>query len=1046
MQKHKLHIYRSSAGSGKTYSLVRYFIRLALMAEQANFYPRYFRHILAITFTNKAASEMKERVLTFVSDLSKGVGVGNTNSFFSHIQQDTGLSEQEIMKRSGEMLTAILHNYADLSISTIDKFVFKIVRTFAHDLQMSQGFEVEMDQDNLTQPVVSFLISRIGSNPELSDALVAFAISNADEGKSYNLENALEQFSSHLFLEKSEKYIDSLRSVSTSDFMQIKDQIVVEMHAFENVLLQKRTDFMAFCKTYDLESSHFISGYFYVYFDNFKNRMADKLFPSKTVKKNVEEGKWYAKSVDQDKKDIIEQHAGYLSSLFGEVQAHLKANFSSYIFNKLLFKNIFSVAVLNELSKEMELFKQDNNIKHISEFNSAIAEIIRKEPTPFIYERMGERYHHFLIDEFQDTSVMQWHNLLPLVHNSLSEGYQNLIVGDAKQSIYRWRGGEVDQFVQLPNKVYQGDKLPNIAEIQQSLSSNGEDHFLSDNWRSNKEIVKFNNSFFSVVRCALSDDQQLIYDHCEQNPKGKDGGYVFIDAIEKSPDFKEDVMQRIISQIDLLSDKGYAYKDMAILCRTKKETQVAAEALSRVRIDVLSDEALLVNASKEVHFLVSVLSLLYNANDNVSKTHIATFLYHREPITYDIHLVLSSLGKDNDAVFYSFLKQLDIDFSPYHLWKLPIYDLVERIIELFNLPSTDIYIHYFLDVVHSFSIKNNNSITAFLDWWNKNYQKEGVIVSEHMNAVKVMTVHKSKGLEFPIVFIPFNWEMGKPAGQLWVDAKGNLQKMKVALLNNSKILENSDFAGIQSDEKNKAMMDDLNVLYVAMTRPKQQLYIFTEQFKDLKGMNSLSKFIGYFFDEIGADFPYEVGQLTSKKAEAWEVKNTQRIHYASIPNWREVIRLKNNASDLWDVELDRQQWGQLLHECLSKIKQLEDKEKVLNQMERHGLLSHSLKSKLRHRVEELLNHKDIIPFFDTDWEVKTEDEILQSSGEIYIPDRLLISQKKVKVIDYKTGTNAHVEAHKKQIDNYANILKMMGYEDVSKFIIYTEQSEKILAW
>ena len=163
-----------------------------------------------------------------------------------------------------------------------------------------------------------------------------------------------------------------------------------------------------------------------------KNRMADKFFPSKTVKKNVEQGKWYAKSVDLDKKDIIDRHAGYLSSLFEDVQTHLKANFSSYIFNKLLFKNIFSVAVLNELSKEMELFKQDNNIKHISEFNSAIAEIIRKEPTPFIYERMGERYHHFLIDEFQDTSVMQWHNLLPLVHNSLSEGHQNLIVGDAK--------------------------------------------------------------------------------------------------------------------------------------------------------------------------------------------------------------------------------------------------------------------------------------------------------------------------------------------------------------------------------------------------------------------------------------------------------------------------------------------------------------------------------------------------------------------------------------------------------------------------------------
>ena len=179
--------------------------------------------------------------------------------------------------------------------------------------------------------------------------------------------------------------------------MQIKDQIVVEMHALK-MYFAKRTDFMA-SVNHDLESSHFTSGYFYVYFDNFKTEW-DKFFPSKTVKKNVEQGKWYAKSVDLDKKDIIDRHAGYLSSLFEDVQTHLKANFSSYIFNKLLFKNIFSVAVLNELSKEMELFKQDNNIKHISEFNSAIAEIIRKEPTPFIYERMGERYHH-LIDDFK---------------------------------------------------------------------------------------------------------------------------------------------------------------------------------------------------------------------------------------------------------------------------------------------------------------------------------------------------------------------------------------------------------------------------------------------------------------------------------------------------------------------------------------------------------------------------------------------------------------------------------------------------------------------
>ena len=1046
MQQKNLHIFRSSAGSGKTYSLVRYFIRLALMANSKTFNTRYFRHILAITFTNKAASEMKERVLAFVADLSQGVGKGDGNSFFTHIQQDTGLSEDEIMARSSSLLTAILHNYTDLSISTIDKFVFKIVRTFAHDLQISQGFEVEMDQDNLIQPVVTFLISRIGSNPELSDALVAFALSNADEGKSYNLENALEQFSSHLFLEKSEKYLDSLRSVSVSDYMQIKNQLVSELNAFENVLLEKRNKFLVFCKTFDLDSSHFIRRYFYNYFDNFKKRSADKFHPSKSVLKNVEEGIWYAKSIDQDKKDIIDEHADYLSTLFEEVQTHLKANFSSYIFNKLLFKNIFSVAVLNELSKELELFKQDNNIKHISEFNSAIAEIIRREPTPFIYERLGERYHHFLIDEFQDTSVMQWHNLLPLVHNSLSEGYQNLIVGDAKQSIYRWRGGEVEQFVQLPNTIYQGEKLPNTSEIQKSILSNGQEQHLSDNWRSHKEIVKFNNHFFSTVKSAMKDNLQAIYDACEQNPQGKDGGYVLIDAIEKSPDFKEDVMLRLISQIELLMQKGYEYKDMAILCRTKLETQVAANALTKVNIDVLSDEALLVNASKEVHMLLSILSLLHNANDNVSKTHIATYLFHRELIDCDIHQLLHSLGKDNDVLFFNFLIKAGVDFKPYQLWKLPIYDLVERLIDLFNLPTDDIYIQYFLDVVHTFSIKNSNSITAFLDWWDKNNHKEGIIVPEDMNAVKVMTVHKSKGLEFPIVFIPFNWEMGKPASQLWVDAKENIKNMKVALLNNHKILANSDYADLHKEEKNKAIMDDLNVLYVAMTRPKQQLYIFTEKYKDLKELNSLSKFMGYFLEQSGAGFPYEIGQIGVNKKKSKQSKNSLTINYTSTPNWRDVIHLKNNANNLWDVELDKQQWGQLLHECLSKINYIEDKEEVLNQMERNGLLSHSMKSRLRTRVEELLADSDIKPFFETDWQIKTEHEILQSSGEIYIPDRLLINDKRVKIIDYKTGSNFKMEAHKRQIDNYANLLNRMGFTDVEKVLVYTEQTEKLVRW
>tara|TARA_Y100000766_G_scaffold285550_1_gene310139 strand:- start:4849 stop:7989 length:3141 start_codon:yes stop_codon:yes gene_type:complete len=1042
-----LHIYRSSAGSGKTYSLVRNYISLALIGNATTFNPRYFRHIIAITFTNKAAAEMKERVLLCISDLSKGLGQGKINSFFSHIKEDTSLSDDEIKKRSQQILTSILHNYTDLSISTIDKFVFRIVRTFAHDLQMAQAFEVEMDKDLLIQPTVSFLISRIGTNKELSDALVQFALNNADEGKSYNLENSLEQFAGHLFIEKSEKFINSLYAVSISDCLEVKNDLLLEIDDFEKFLLNKRKEFLSFCKKFNLGPEDFTRGTFYNYFNNFRKLSSDKFFPSDTLQKNVANRKWSPKSLDEYKKELIINQADFLIALFDDVQKHLKIGFKDYIFNKLLLKNIFSIAVLNELSKELEQFKEENNLKHISEFNNAIAEIIRKEPTPFIYERLGERYHHFLIDEFQDTSVMQWHNLLPLVHNSLSEGYQNLIVGDAKQSIYRWRGGEVEQFVQLPKYIFQSELLPNPEELKNSLLNNANEKVLSDNWRSDKEIVQFNNTFFNNLKTIISPNLQPIYESSEQNPKGNDGGYIHIDLTPDAKSFKSDVMDKVIRQIEVLRSMNYDLKDIAILCRTRKEACLAAESLNRAGVNVLSDEALLLSASKDVNFILAVLAYLYNNYDKVSQTNMLSYLYYNyESSDYNLHQVLESIGKGDSCIFNSFIKSLGIDFKPQALWELPIYDLVEQLIHVFKLSSKDIYLHFFLDSIHKFSIKNSNDIVAFLEWWEKNQFKEAIVVPEDVDAVKVMTVHKSKGLEFPIVFIPFNWKVGKAIDEIWVDAKGKIKKMKVALLKNSKQLERSEYAEIHKDEKDKAIMDDLNVLYVAMTRPKHQLYIYTAEYKNLDDFNTLSKLIGYYFQGTTHEFPISIGKLEPKSDDKDIDSLALNLNYYSLSDWRKTIRLKNNSNQLWDINLDRQIWGSLLHECLSQIHYPKDKEVVLDKLERNGLISVEMKSKLRNRIEELLNDEQLIPFFLEDWEVKTEQIILQETGESYVPDRLLIKNNKVKIIDYKTGSNSQMEKHKKQVDGYCKALKKMGFKEISKYIIYTEKNDKIVQW
>ena len=630
------------------------------------------------------------------------------------------------------------------------------------------------------------------------------------------------------------------------------------------------------------------------------------------------------------------------------------------------------------------------------------------------------------------------------MHNSLSQGYQNLIVGDAKQSIYRWRGGEVEQFIHLPNFIFQGELLPNTNEISQSIKSAGEEKFLENNWRSDKEIVKFNNEFFSKLKDVVSEDLQKIYHSCEQYPRGQDGGYIHIDLTSKSPEFKQEVMKKIIDQILILKSKGYELKDMAILCRTGKETRQAAAALNLEGIDVLSDEALLINASKNVNFVLALLYFLNYPKDKIAIMQIITFLFRRDNEEIDIHSILRSIGQGDYSVFNSYISNLGIDFNPQKLWELPIYDLVERLINVFELSSSDIYLQYFLDVVHKFSIKHSNSIIAFLEWWEKNNHKEGIVVPEDMDAVKVMTVHKSKGLEFPIVFIPFNWKIGKPSKQFWVDTKGKLKKMKVALLNNNKHLEHSEYADIHKEEQQKALLDDINVLYVAMTRPKHQLYIYTEKHKDLKKINSLSKVVGHYFKDYKGDFPVKIGQLADKQYKQKEKNPALNLDYTSISNWRNVIQLKNNSNQLWDIQLDRQKWfGTNVY---PKYTILEDKESVIDNLERNGLLSKDLKFKLKTRIEELLNDEQIKSFFSSEWEVKTEQEILQKGGNTYIPDRLLIKGNEVQVIDYKTGSTSQKKKHIDQIENYSKLLKMMGFKKVSKFIVYTEENEKIVSW
>jgi len=550
-------IYRSSAGSGKTYTLSLSFIALALKGDNFG-YKDYYRKILAITFTNKAASEMKERVLEYLNSLANEK---DNDGILLWLVEETKLTEVEIYKRAGIIHKHILHNYADLGISTIDKFTYKIVRTFASDLGLSHNFDLEMDTYKIIQPVVALLLTKMSNTGgDLSDALVNFAMQKAEDGKSTNIERDLEIFSQELFKEEVAKYVDG-ELLSVSDCMLLKKDLQKTKNDIALKVEKLADKVCIFFDTNGFTKEHFNRGTFYTHFT--KNIADDdkKWMPSDALIRYTANGEWYTKSKKQEIKDLVDSFIPQLEQFFIDLMDLL----TEYNSVNAVLKNIYSIAVLNELMIEVRNFKNENNIEQISEFNKKIHNVVTKQPSSFIYERLGERYNHYLIDEFQDTSLLQWQNILPLVTDSLDNG-KSMVVGDGKQSIYRWRGGEVEQFFKLP-EIYKGDDLLFKQDWESKLAYHENVKNLKSNFRSRKNIIEFNNQFFENTKTLLSHDIVGIYDKAEQESKqAQDGGYVHIELLgDKENDATILILEKLVAEIKKLKEKN---KEASIRIKT----------------------------------------------------------------------------------------------------------------------------------------------------------------------------------------------------------------------------------------------------------------------------------------------------------------------------------------------------------------------------------------------------------------------------------------------------------------------------------------------
>ncbi|HRH63923.1 MAG TPA: UvrD-helicase domain-containing protein [Bacteroidia bacterium] len=1042
-------VYKSSAGSGKTYALVKEYLKISLQTKSDTRY----KNILAITFTNKAAAEMKARVIDALIAIS-GNSKPEGSSYFllQDLKNELQLSEALIKLKCEAVLRSMLHNYSDVAISTIDKFVHKVLRTFAFDLQVPFNFMVEMESDLLLQTAIERLLAKVGNDEALTRTLIDFILQKVESERNWRIEQDLLDFSRDLLREQAAGFIKKLKPLNLQDFEKIRSKVYQYRIDFENKLQKIGQQALDILSSNEINHSDLSGGAnagLGKYFLYLSTGTFDKFKPTQTHLKNVDQEKWYSDKATANARHSIELCKAELRNLFFAAQKIIDQELSTYIVFRALYKNSYGISLLNELDKLCEEIKRENGLLHISEFNKKISNIVLNEPVPFIYERIGEKYKNYLIDEFQDTSVLQWQNFIPLLENSLAINEFSMIVGDGKQAIYRWRGGEVEQFSMLP-KFFDSNKYPLLQEREAIFSRNFEEKFLTHNRRSKSEIVAFNNHFFAhtMQHSGLPENLKAIYSSLEQKfDEQNTGGLVnfqFVANNDKESDVQLTICNRVVDTIEQVLEDGYELSDITLLCRTNKDGILLAQFLLEKGISVISKESLLVSASAEVNLVIACLVLLHQSNHDIARTVMMHYLLKR---TTSDRSDISDYFEEED-LFKNFMKERFPGWNPSSLNQLPLYELCESLLRLFNLNiPADPYLVFFLDAVHQFASKNTATIPDFLNWWENKRQKLSIVIPEGLNAVNIMTVHKSKGLEFPVVIFAFaNWMDSKKGETLWVDFQyKQVPELSTALLPMSSLKE-TEYHHLYEAETSKKELDKLNILYVAFTRAVNRLYVVCEM------PGSYKKLANYYVDYlkhvslwVDSEASYTIGTKQKKvsvdtSSEAITIDYLKGIHNS---HWRNRLRLSEATviSDDTPASKDERAYGNLMHAALALMPDSSHLSSAIEQLLLTGMITQEESEGLSVKLSSLLNNALLSPFFVPGLNVKMEAEILLPSTKTYRPDRVVFYPEKVVVLDYKTGVQ--LEKHKTQLRNYVSILRQMGHSAISSYLIYTE-SEKLL--
>lgn len=1110
MEEH-LTVYRASAGSGKTFTLAVEYISLLVKD------PENYQHILAVTFTNKATQEMKMRILSQLYGIANSLQ--SSQQYFNKVKEKTNMPDAVIRNNARAALTLLIHRYNNFRILTIDAFFQQVLRNLAHELGQTANLRVDLNNEEITEKAVDQMIESLEKGQPVLQWISTYINNSIEDDNGWNIIGKIKTFGTNIFKDFYKAHEANLKEQlsNADDFKVYETTLRKRRNDIRKTFNSKARSILNEIKNANLDiPSNYRSGLYKYLTDSAIAPLTNKPLKAGVLKANESPQNWTSsKCAKADKQQIQTLAAEVLSAQLSELIAYNNDNWNEFQSIQLTLSHLSELRLLHAIADAVDNLTKDTNRFMLSNTQALLKELIADSDTPFIFERIGARLKHVMIDEFQDTSTIQWQNFQVLLANCMAQELsQNLIVGDIKQSVYRWRQGDWG----ILNNIEKS-----FAHQKIRLET------LDYNYRSEKRIIDFNNAFWeqcvaNTAKEVAQDDaekaeivQKAYEDVAQKTHKTTENGFVKI-SLYPSKSMKEAVLEELIETIKELFNNGYGGKNqskIAILVRSKSNIQDIVNALLQSfgnEINIVSDEAFRLDASLSVNIIVSAMHLLTHPDDVLTRGKLVK-LYNQEvlkkPLT-DTDLLVSINGSNNidtknidkkerrKLATEQQMAKLNSQLPPEYvanrelLLGLPIVDLVDKLFMLFGLDQLEgqsSYICTLYDTLNDFLKDHTADIDDFINEWENSLSSK-TIQSDEIEGIRIMTIHKSKGLEFDNVIIPFcSWEMEKK-GTLWCETKNKpapYNKLPLLPIDFSRDkLIGTVFEDDYKEEHFQNIVDNLNLLYVAFTRASKNLFVFglrqgkTTLDNIAKGTppgnrsyaielalrqvsEQLQGSLLSFPDDIGSEIHFEYGTLAPETHEKEHAVADNPFlikpdkHIVSIATYPQAATFKQSNKSIEFVKgedvdpSDRTRYikiGNVLHQLFSTIYTTADIPARLNELEQQGIIYNDeiTSAQLRTRIEDAITNPQVQEWFSKRWQLYNECTILEynkdtNEVEEHRPDRVMTDGKEFVVVDFKFGKER--EEYKKQVQQYMEILIRMGHKKVSGYLWYVVKNNVV---